>query len=59
MDKRIKAAIAAAFTTGAVIQFTAWDVSPAQWDPALRFTAAIVVLFVTGLTASCPLFDED
>ena len=60
MTKRLIAAFVALLVCVGIVWFTAWDKSPAEWTPELRFIVAVMMGLVTlGFTAACTLFDED
>lgn len=59
MTKRLTAAFVALLVWVGIVLFTAWDKSPAEWTPDLRFIVAIMGLIAAVGVATCPLFDED
>ena len=59
MTKRLIAAFVALLVWVGIVWFTAWDKSPAEWAPDLRFVVAVMGIVTAGFIAACPLFDED
>lgn len=59
MSKRIAAAAFVSAVWVLLVWFTAWDRSPSQWTPDLRFIVALIGLGLAAGVATCPIFDED
>lgn len=56
--KRAIAALAVLLVWAGLVWFTAWDKSPAEWTPDLRFIVAAVGLVFAGMAAFCPLIED-
>ena len=59
MRKRVTAAVIAALIWAALIRFTTWDISPAQWEPVGRFSAAAIAFLLGAFAFAWPYSDED
>lgn len=59
MKKRAIAALSVLAIWTAIVWFTAWDRSPATWQPDLRFIVALVGLALAALAATFPFEEFD